>query len=116
MEGNGKGHTARGDNMKNWKLKVILCGILMVFAGLSVLTVLGDLGVLSVSAAEESAYVLREHEGHVAVFSPPEVESPSMVTDIRVQDLPAGDRRDLAEGIGAEDYETMISLLEGFSS
>ena len=76
--------------MKNWKLKVILCGMLMVFAGLSVVTVLGDIGVLSVSAAE-SAYVLREHEGYVAVFSPPE-ESPMLVTDIRVQELPADDR------------------------
>lgn len=116
MEAGGKGHTAKGDEMKNWKIKVVLCGLLMVFAALSVVSVLGDLGVLTASAAEESAYILREHDGYVAVFCPPEDRSPVMVTDIRVQDLPAGDRRELSDGMGAEDYETMIALLEGLSS
>lgn len=95
---------------------MILCGVLMVFAALSVTAVLGDLGVLSAAAADSGAYVLREHEGYVAVFFPPESAEPAMVTDIRVQDLPAGDRRQLSDGIGAADYEQMIALLEGLSS
>lgn len=98
-----------------WKVKIILCGLLMVFAGLSLVTVLRDLGVLRVSA-EEPSYVLREHEGYVSVFYPPGDMEPAMLTDIRVSDLPAGDRRDLAQGIGAADYDEMIALLEGLSS
>ena len=99
-----------------WKLKVILCAVLMVFAGMSVVAVLGNLGVLSASAAGEEAYVLRSHDGYVAVFYPPEAQEPAMVSDIRVGDLPAGDRRALQSGIGAADYEEMIALLEGLSS
>lgn len=102
-------------NLK-WKAKIILCGVLMLFAGLSLVSVLGDLGVLRVSAAEEPVYVLREHDGYVSVFYPPGDTEPAMLTDIRVEDLPAGDRRELARGIGAADYEEMIALLEGMSS
>ena len=101
--------------MKNWKGKVILCGLLVVFAALSVLTVLGDMGLLSASG-EAGAYVLREHEGYVGVFYPGEETAPTLVTDIRVQDLPAGDRRQLSDGISAADHQEMLALLEGLSS
>lgn len=99
-----------------WKAKIVLCGMLVVFAGLSLMTVLCDLGVMRVSAAEEPSYVLREQDGFVSVFYPPEDTEPAMITDIRVADLPAGDRWDLAQGIGAADYDEMIALLEGLSS
>lgn len=99
-----------------WKMKILLCGVLMIFAGLSLAAVLSDLGVLRVSAAEDPVYVLREHDGYVSVYYPPEDPEPAMLTDIRVADLPAGDRRDLEQGIGAADYEEMIGLLEGLSS
>lgn len=94
---------------------MILCGLLMVFAAISLVTVLGDIGVLSASA-EDGAYVLREHEGYVGVFYPGEENDPTMITDIRVRDLPTGDRRQLAEGIAAADHEEMLALLEGLSS
>ena len=98
-----------------WKMKILLCGVLVIFAGLSVAAVLSDLGVLSASAAGEGAYMLRAYEGYVAVFCPPEIESPAMLTDIRVENLPAGDRRDLENGLPAEDYEQMLAMLEGLS-
>ena len=97
-------------------MKILLCGVLVLFAGVSAAAVLSDLGVLPVSAAEEGDYILREHDGYVSVFCPPEAEEPTMITDIRVDDLPAGDRRDLQSGIEAPDYEQMIALLEGLSS
>lgn len=99
-----------------WNLKILLCGLLVIFAGLSLAAVLRDLGVLPASAAGGTAYVLRAHEGYVSVFYPPESTEPAMLTDIRVEDLPARDRRDLSSGIGAADYEEMIALLEGLSS
>lgn len=94
---------------------MILCGLLVVFAAISVVTVLGNIGVLSVSG-QETAYVLREHEGYVSVFYSGEDSEPTMVTDIRVKDLPAGDRRQLADGLPAADYQEMLALLEGLSS
>lgn len=108
------GHTSSGDGMKYWKGKLLLCGFLMLFAALSVITVLGDMGVLSASDGE-SAYILREHEGYVNVFYPGE-DLPAMATDIRVRDLPAGDRRQLEEGISAENHQQMLEILEGLSS
>lgn len=99
-----------------WNMKILLCGVLVIFAGLSLMTVLRDLGVLSASAVGEPAYVLREHDGYVSVFYPPEATEPAMLTDIRVEDLPARDRRDLSNGIDAADYDEMIALLEGLSS
>ena len=101
--------------MRYWKGNVILCGLLMVFAAVSLITVLGDIGVLSAST-EDSAYILREHEGYVGVFYPGEEKDPTMLTDIRVRDLPAGDRRRLTEGISAVSHEEMLALLEGLSS
>lgn len=106
-----------GVNRKmKWKLKIALCGVLMVFAGLSLWTVLEDLGVLKASAAGEETYVLRSHQGYVSVFTPGSAAEPSLLTDIWVDDLPAGDRRELERGIGVEDYEEMIAMLEGLSS
>lgn len=99
-----------------WKMKLLLCGILVIFAGLCAAAVLSDLGILSVSASVEGDYVLRECNGYVGVFYPPEAEEPTMVTDIRVKDLPVGDRRALQNGIAAPDYEQMLALLEGLSS
>ena len=90
--------------------------VLMVFAGMSAMAVLGDLGVLDASAAEENVYALRDYGGHVAVFCPAEAQEPILVTDISVETLPAGDRRDLQNGLGAGDYEEMIAILEGLSS
>lgn len=101
--------------MKNWKISVIGCGLLTVFAVISMVTVLGNIGVISVSGTE-GAYILREHEGYVGVFYPGETADPAMVTDIRVRDLPAGDRRQLADGISAANHEEMLVLLEGLSS
>ncbi len=99
-----------------WKMKLLLCGLLVLFAGLSAAVVLSNLGVLPASTSGEGEYVLRARDGYVSVFYPSEAEEPSMITDIRVADLPAGDRRDLQMGIFAPDYEQMIALLEGLSS
>lgn len=98
-------------------VKIALCVLLMIFAALSLLAVLADLGVLpAVPAAAEAMYALRPWEGFVAVFCPPEAETPTTMTDIRVQDLPLTDRLAIDRGIEAADYDQVIRLLEDFGS
>ena len=100
------------------RVKIALCVLLMIFAGLSLLAVLTNLGVLPEVAptSAEAVYELRPWEGFVAVFSPPGAETPTTMTDIRVQDLPLADRLTLAGGLGVADYNEVIRLLEDFGS
>ena len=90
----------------------------MIFALLSLLAVLGNLGLLpaATEAAADMAYELRSWEGWVGVFCPPDAQTPSTVTDIRVRDLPLADRLALTGGIRAEDYDEVVRLLEDFGS
>ena len=99
------------------RVKVILCVLLLVFAAVSLAAVLADLGVLprAEPAQAEGAYGLREWEGFVGVFSPPEADSPAIMTDIRVRDLPLSDELALAVGITVPDYEQVVRLLEDMS-
>ena len=68
------------------------------------------------AAAEEQDYLLREYEGYIGIYYPAESEYPTTVTNIRVRDLPLTDRVELAAGIGAEDYGSVIQLLEDFGA
>lgn len=99
------------------RVKIALCVLLMIFAALSLLAVLANLGVLpAVKASAEAMYELRPWEGFVAVFCPPEAETPTTMTDIRVQDLPLADRLAISGGLGAADYDQVIRMLEDFGS
>ena len=100
-------------------IKIALCVLLVMFAALSLMTVLTGLGVipaLAAPASAEGAYLLREWEGYVSVFCPPEAEDPTTVTDIRVRDLPLIDRIALHTGVSAEDYREAVRLLEDYGA
>ncbi len=58
-------------------------------------------------------YTLMEHEGRVYVYSGGE---PFMLTDIDADSLPVSDREKLRVGIGADNKEELLSLLEDFGS
>ncbi len=70
---------------------------------------------ISDSAAPESAYMLREYDGRIAVYCGLRAE-PAAVTDIEVQLLPEADRQALSRGIGAEDPRSLSMLLEDLGS
>ena len=59
------------------------------------------------------AYMLMEHEGRVYVYSG---GTPFMLTDIDPVGLPGADREKLREGIGAEDRNELLGLIEDFGS
>ena len=92
-----------------------LCALLAVFAILCLGIVMADLGVMPVSAAEP-AYLLREYEGVIAIYSPADAPRPATVTDIRVADLPRGDRLELRSGIGVTDFGAVVRLLEDYGA
>ena len=86
----------------------------MLFAAMSLAAVLGDLGMIPV-AAEES-YMLRNCGGYIAVYSAMDDKTPRMYTDIRVDALPLGDRLELAHGVAAADYGTVLRMLEDYGA
>ena len=57
-----------------------------------------------------------ERDGMVAVFSPAGAEEPREITAIRVELLPAADRRELRTGIPAADPLALAMLLEDLGS
>ena len=70
------------------RMKILLTVLLAVFAAVSLMAVLTDLGVLDAAspAAADSGYLLRDWDGYVGVFCPPDGAEPVTVTDIRVGD------------------------------
>jgi hypothetical protein len=64
----------------------------------------------------ESAYVLGEYRGCVAVYEPGAGVLPSRVTDIPVHRLPASDQSRIRRGIAVETRQELLMLLEDFSS
>ena len=60
----------------------------------------------------DSAYVLREKSGYVAVYRPDEPDAPVQITDIAVSELRAHDQRLLRGGLGVRDREALLMLLE----
>ena len=96
-------------------VKLALCLLLALFALVSLAAVLADLGALPVSTAGEP-YLLREVDGRVAVFCPGDGEEPSILTDIRVRDLPTADRLQLISGVSVSDQRAAARLLEDYGA
>lgn len=64
---------------------------------------------------ETAAYILKEQDGYVAVFSSKD-SSLLKITEIPVNSLRAVDRMLLENGIAADNRETLLTLLEDFNS
>ncbi len=63
-------------------------------------------------AGAKSAYVLRENGGYVAVYESGSPGVPIEITDIEVHELREHDQELLRAGLGAEDREALLMLLE----
>ena len=72
--------------------------------------------VRSPAPEQEGSFLLAERDGMVAVFSPAGAEEPREITAIRVELLPAADRRELRTGIPAADPLALAMLLEDLGS
>lgn len=96
-------------------LKIALCLLLAAFACVSLAAVLGSLGVLP-AGAMGAGYLLRDVDGRIGVFYPADAETPTMLTDVRVRDLPLGDRLELTAGVRVSDYGAVARLLEDYGA
>jgi len=95
--------------------KIVLCILLMVFACASLAVVLGSLGVLP-AGAMGPGYLLKDVDGRIGVYYPADAETPTMLTDVLVRDLPLGDRVALTNGIRVSDYGAVARLLEDYGA
>ena len=59
--------------------------------------------------------ILGEWEGKLAVFSPNGI-SPDEVYDVYISTLPEEEQRKLEEGIAVYDEQTLVGLLEDYTS
>lgn len=64
----------------------------------------------------ENGYMLREHEGHVAVYYAGFDKIPAVVTEIEIGHLPEADRKMLSEGLEVGTREELLLLLEDLGS
>ena len=67
------------------------------------------------SDAVSPEFVVKEHEGHIAVFYQNE-EKPQIVLDTQVKFLPDYDRVQLKSGIAVYSYEELSALIEDYIS
>lgn len=97
------------------KVKIALCIALALLAAVSLAAVLGSLGALPADAVGDG-YLLREVDGRVGVYYPADAAEPARITDIRVADLPTGDRMALAAGVRVSDEDAAARLLEDYGA
>lgn len=96
-------------------VKIALCVLLTLFAFASLAAVLGSLGVLP-AGAMGTGYLLKDVDGRIGVFYPADAETPTMLTDVLVRDLPLGDRLELTAGVRVSDYGAVTRLLEDYGA
>ena len=64
---------------------------------------------------EEYKYILKNHNGHIAVFVPGK-EEPEIVLDTMVKFLPDYDRLQMETGIPVKDYSALTAIVEDYIS
>ena len=96
-------------------VKIALCLLLTVFACASLAAVLGSIGVLP-AGAMGPGYLLKDVDGRIGVFYPADAETPTVLTDVCVRDLPLGDRLELTAGVRVSDYGAVARLLEDYGA
>lgn len=64
----------------------------------------------------EYTYILKEHNGHVAVFLYENPSEPEIVLDTLVKFLPDYDRTQMMDGIPVKDYKELLILIEDYIS
>jgi hypothetical protein len=65
---------------------------------------------------EDAAYILRDCDGYIGVYTPGKLRTPQDVTDIEVSRLRESDRKLLEEGIPVSSRDELLTLLEDFGS
>lgn len=64
---------------------------------------------------KKQGYIIKDYGGNIAVFENDE-KKPFRITDIEVKNLPEADRKELKNGITAQNNEQLTTLLEDYLS
>lgn len=64
---------------------------------------------------EEIEYVIKEHNGYVAVFTENQIE-PDIILDVKVRLLPLYDQGQLEQGVPIKGYSALTAALEDYIS
>ena len=106
-----------------WQQKMSVCVVLSVIASLCVAGASSATHRPQAVGSEQTSdsnatsigYVLREHNGYIAVY-PSLGAQPEYVTRIEVKNLREVDRDLLEQGIAVDNKEALMSLLEDLGS
>ena len=102
------------------RLKMVICAALAAVALAGAVTA-GASAVLRGGTGQRAGeagggFVLRESDGHVAIYYADFDRTPAIVTEIEVRLLPSADRALLAGGLPVETREELMILLEDLGS
>ncbi|MGI5856929.1 MAG: hypothetical protein ACOX64_10775 [Candidatus Merdivicinus sp.] len=89
-------------------LMVALFAVFFYFFG-------GGQGTPEAKAASQPAYILREYQGRLGVFTPGS-ETPEQVVDLLIELLPAYDQAELRSGVPIADDADLSRALEDYTS
>ena len=70
---------------------------------------------ISYMPKKEEGYLLKDYEGRVSVFEKGK-SKPSIVFDVFLDNLPDIDKLKLKEGIYAENYDELLTLIEDYTN
>jgi hypothetical protein len=104
------------------KVKLYICTALAALALVSAVSAgavsaaAKGIGQSAGFAGENTAYLLREYEGHVAIYYEGFDRTPAVVTEIEIAQLPLADQELLTEGLNVADREELLLLLEDLGS
>ena len=102
--------------MRKMTGKLALVMVLSVLAAAAVMRCAGEFRRDTVSPVSydgaAAAFVLRDYNGYVSVFSVKDAREPVQVTDIRTETLRRSDRTLLEGGLTVGSRQTLLLLLE----
>lgn len=107
----------------SYKLKSLICGVLLLASVVLALGAFtgGDEAANAtrasfVSEAEPAEFILREHNGCIAIFLSGSDKSPISVTDIELKNLRKVDSDQIRAGLRVKTEQEVLELLEDLGS
>ena len=104
--------------MKKTQIFTIACALFAVFSIVQLLHRPRQLQIVPTLQTEEipSGYLIKLHDGHIAVFDAGNPDTPIRLTNIPASSLRHYDRELLAVGIPVSTEEELLMRLEDFGS
>ncbi len=93
---------------------IIIISILLISVSIYNISSLDTKEEIQTRELTKTAYILKEYDGKLAVYSSSDENSPIAVYDVYIHLLPENDIEVLRKGISIQDEETLQKTLEDF--